>query len=463
MKTDYRPAQMPKHLRLIAALVVAGAALVLTGSAACNPRPVTHPTIEPTSPKTDDDAVFRELLGRYVSVEGVVDYEGWKASPDDVAKLNRYTERLLEASPRSAPDGFADGSARLGYWINLYNALSLREIIRRWPIASLEAFSDRGAGHDYGRGLLYDLHFDVGGESMSLLDIETAIIRNQFDDVRALFALHCGAESCPLLPAAPFDGDSLDRRLEEATHAFVNRPDNVAVHESQKTVVLSPVLGWYQRDLVLYIGQREETPAPSIFTFLLAYAGPELAPALRKARDGRYRVTFRPYDWRLHRIEPPVDPPAVHGDEPSLDGNDPLPAMELKRPDGSTWSSASTKGKVTLVDFWATWCRPCLLAFPRYAELQLAYEKQGFAVVAVAQDESDAPVKAFVEANQTAIDVVLDPEHTASGAPLNVATLPTVLLVDREGIIRHRHQGYSQPDLDQLKLKIEALLAEDAP
>ena len=450
---------MSKHL--VSTILLAGAGLLFRVVPGCTARPATTPTVEPTAPKEDGDAVFRELLARHVSVEGVVDYEGWRASADDMAKLERYTKRLLEASPGSAPDRFPDASARLGYWINLYNALSLRAILRRWPVESLEAFGDRGAGHDYGRGLLYDLQFDVAGEQMSLLDIETAIIRNQYEDVRALFALHCGAESCPLLPPAPFDGASLDRRLEEATRAFVNRADNVAVHESQKTVVLSPVLGWYQSDLVRFIGQREEAPAPSLFNFLLAYAGPELSPALQKARDRRYRITFRPYDWRLHRLEPSADPPAVHGEEPSLDGTTPLPSMELRRLDGSTWSSASAKGKVTLIDFWATWCRPCLLAFPRYAELQLAYEKQGFAVVAVAQDESEAPVEAFVEANHTAIDVVLDPEHVASGAPLNVSTLPTVLLVDREGVVRHRHQGYSQPDLDQLKLKIEALLAED--
>jgi len=428
-------------------------ALLATLGLGCSAQPTVYrPDVTPsaTAPAVEPP-VLGELLSRYVSADGEVDYAAWKKAPEDVEAIETYTAKLLEGSPRSAPKRYPDAAAKLSYWINLYNALSLRELLRRWPI---EAADD-----EYARSVLYDLRFDVGGKSMSLLDIETAIIRNRFDDVRALFALHCGARSCPLVPTASFDGPSLQRQLDEATRTFVNRTENVAIHESQGTVVLSPVLGWYRQDLIDFVAERGQGPAPTLLDFLLTYARPDLATALRKARDGRYRITYRPYAWHLRQLDPPSDPLPDHEDI-SLDGDQRLPGMTLKRLDGSTWSSEAAKGYVILVDVWATWCRPCLMAFPHYAELQLAYEKRGFTVLAVSQDEAKAPVEAFVEANRTAIDVMHDPDHELSEAPLNVSTLPTVLLVDRKGIIRHRHQGYSRPDLDRLKKQIEALLAE---
>lgn len=121
------------------------------------------------------------------------------------------------------------------------------------------------------------------------------------------------------------------------------------------------------------------------------------------------------------------------------------------------------RGQVVLLDFWATWCRPCLVSFPRYTELQLAHERRGLLIVAVAQDDGTEPVRLFVEAHKLAFQVAVDATHRAAEPPLSIGTLPTELLIDREGIVRHRREGYHESEVDALIERVEALLDEGGP
>lgn len=99
------------------------------------------------------------------------------------------------------------------------------------------------------------------------------------------------------------------------------------------------------------------------------------------------------------------------------------------------------KGKVVMLDFWASWCEPCKESFPAMNELQKTYGAQGLVVLAVNVDEKKADMDAFLKKNAATFTVVRDAAQKLVDKA-GIATMPTSLLIDREGKIRFLHSGY---------------------
>jgi thiol-disulfide isomerase/thioredoxin len=411
-----------------------------------------------------EDGAYHELLQRYVDEQGQVDYARWSHSAEDVATLEAYVRLLLKSPPSTQPERYPNATSKLSYWLNLYNALVLQEVLHRWPLASVQDVPPlNGPFRGGGRGFFHDLEFDVGGQRMSLLDIETKVIRTRFQDARVHLAMSCGSRSCALLPQRPFDAAVLDAQLDRSARGFVNDERNVTVHDADKSIELSPVLGWYRADFESFVAGRTTHPAPSLIDFLLMYAEADLAKQLQRAADGRYRVRYAKYDWGVNAPSPRASEASPTSSASSQGVGTRAPDVELTLLDGTTWRPSDAKGKVVLLDFWATWCRPCLVSFPKYAELQVAHERGGLLIVVVAQDDAEEPVRSFVEQNKVAFSVALDLAHRAAEPPLSVSTLPTEILIDREGIVRYRHEGYREEEIDLLDERVESLLQEGGP
>lgn len=112
------------------------------------------------------------------------------------------------------------------------------------------------------------------------------------------------------------------------------------------------------------------------------------------------------------------------------------PGFALKTPDGKTLSLAELKGKVVIVNFWATWCPPCRAEMPALQDAQAEHEAQGLVVVGVDQQEDASLVQAFQQTRNYSIRFVLDADGKVARA-YNVAGLPTSFFINREGVIEH--------------------------
>jgi thiol-disulfide isomerase/thioredoxin len=135
------------------------------------------------------------------------------------------------------------------------------------------------------------------------------------------------------------------------------------------------------------------------------------------------------------------------------------PDYVLKDARGRAHAMADNRGRVTLVNFWATWCPPCVHEIPSMNRLVAAYDPRDFAIVSVNFKESPAHVQAFM--NKIAVDfpVLIDPDG-ATAARWRVFAFPSSFLVDRQGRIRYSVNTAIEWDTPEVRAVIDRLRAE---
>ena len=140
------------------------------------------------------------------------------------------------------------------------------------------------------------------------------------------------------------------------------------------------------------------------------------------------------------------------------EGSDPLSFAEFTTLDGRTFSKDDLKGKVVLVNAWATWCTPCVLEMPGFQRVYDDYKDQGFLVLGVSRDRIGADqVREFLRRKEISYPVAMSGDVDLGGIS-DVSTLPTSYLIGRDGTIRHKVEGiYAGP---ALRLAVKRLLAE---
>jgi cytochrome c biogenesis protein CcmG/thiol:disulfide interchange protein DsbE len=137
----------------------------------------------------------------------------------------------------------------------------------------------------------------------------------------------------------------------------------------------------------------------------------------------------------------------------------PAPAIRAQDADGKTIELAALKGKVVLVDFWASWCVPCKTSFPALDSLYREYQPQGLEVLAVNVDERRRDADAFLGDHPHRLTVLFDPKG-GSPAAFGVKGMPSSFLIDKAGAVRFTHMGYSGDIDTSYRREILTLLAE---
>jgi len=121
------------------------------------------------------------------------------------------------------------------------------------------------------------------------------------------------------------------------------------------------------------------------------------------------------------------------------------------------------KGKVVLVDFWATWCGPCHEASRAYEKLYQRFHADGLEVYGVSIDEDASMIPAFVQEQGITYPIVLDEGGELAQSRFSLEMVPAVLLVDRSGRIRFQHGGFDEGELARTTAEIQKRLNEPPP
>ena len=116
------------------------------------------------------------------------------------------------------------------------------------------------------------------------------------------------------------------------------------------------------------------------------------------------------------------------------------------------------KGKVVLVDFWATWCEPCKKSFPKLEELRVKYGASGLEIVGISEDDEDGgAIKKFAETYGAKFPLLWDKDKALAGK-YKPPNMPSSFLVDKNGVVRHVHLKYRDGDENEIEREVKSLL-----
>jgi peroxiredoxin len=145
----------------------------------------------------------------------------------------------------------------------------------------------------------------------------------------------------------------------------------------------------------------------------------------------------------------------------SIKVGEPAPDFSLQDLAGHATALASYRGqKVVLLDFWATWCPPCRMSMPGLQKLEEEFKDRGLEILSVNQGEEADQVRHFIDRKKYSFHVVLDQDQ-AVAAKYGVKGIPTLVLVDKKGVVQRISVGYSGNEND-LEQAVERLVKESA-
>ena len=230
---------------------------------------------------TVDHSLWKRILTSYIRTtdDGVHLFAYGKVTPADHQRLKQYISSLevtrVEALPRDE---------QMAFWINLYNAKTIDIVLDHYPVKTIRDIS-------LGGGLLTTGPWKkqvmtVGGQPLSLDNVEHDILRKQWKDPRVHYAVNCASFSCPNLSGKPFTGKDLDAMLDAGAKAYINHPRGATFRNDR--LVLSQIFEWYRKDF----GSTDA----EVIAHLARYASPDLKAKLATTRS----IASYGYDWSLN-------------------------------------------------------------------------------------------------------------------------------------------------------------------
>lgn len=248
--------------------------------------------LAPRAAQADADAALDALLARHVvpNADGItrLRYAAWKASAADMGALDGWIAEAATRRPSAMPREQA-----YAYWANLYNALTLKVVLDRYPVRSIRDIRSSGVPFDP-KGWIGPWRtrlVTVEGQRMSLDDIEHETMRPTFRDPRVHYAVNCASIGCPNIWPRAWRAETLERELDAAAAAFVNHPRGVTVLADGRLRVNS-IYSWFKEDF----GGNDA----GVIAHLRRHAAPPLAARLAAATA----IVGHDYDWALNDAAP---------------------------------------------------------------------------------------------------------------------------------------------------------------
>ncbi|MCK6473620.1 MAG: DUF547 domain-containing protein [Planctomycetes bacterium] len=232
--------------------------------------------------ETFDHAHFGALLNKYIDKDGLVDYAGFQR---DEAALDEYLYRLQHTEPIK----LASADERYAFWINAYNAFTLKVVLVTLPeaVKDWDRYSLGQVKSADGVTAWKATHFRIGTEDCTLDRIENGILRPTWKDGRVHAAVNCASMSCPRMQPFAFEAARLQEQLDEAARSWVNDP--LRNRACGPVPEVSAIFKWYASDFPG--GAR---------AFLARFAEREEDRG-RLAASKDEPVRFLDYSWALNR------------------------------------------------------------------------------------------------------------------------------------------------------------------
>ncbi len=224
------------------------------------------PLLLMSNPAKVNHQYWDQLLQKHVSRNGVVSYSGFK---NDAVKLNEYLAQLKSNHPKET----WSKKETMAYWINAYNAFTVRLILDNMPTTSIMNING---------GKAWDMKFiKIEGKLYSLNDIEHKKLRAIYKDPRIHFAVNCASFSCPRLSNKAFTAVNLEEHLNKMAVSFVNNPSKNKL--TSNSIQISQLFEWYKDDF---------TMKGSIIDFINTYSKVKV--------QANAKVSYLKYDWNLN-------------------------------------------------------------------------------------------------------------------------------------------------------------------
>jgi hypothetical protein len=220
-------------------------------------------SIETISPAVFDHALWNSLLQEYVSDKGNVNYKGFLKNME---KLKSYLNQL---ATNTVKDSWSKED-KLAYWINAYNAYTVKLILDNYPLKSIKDIKDP-----------WDVRFiKIGEKWMTLNDIEHNILR-KMEEPRIHFAIVCASVSCPKLSNKAFTAENLEQQLSSATTSFLADASRNTITPTE--LKLSKIFRWFAKDF------KQDG---DIISFINTYTKIDIME--------NAKISFEDYDWNLN-------------------------------------------------------------------------------------------------------------------------------------------------------------------
>lgn len=233
-----------------------------------------------TSHETIDHSVFDDFLQTYVVTHpqgpNGVRYDA--VSKADQHRLERYIEHMQKIDI-----AHYNRQVQRAYWINLYNAETLDLVLNAYPVDSIKQVD----GGLFNHGPWDKKVLTVDGVKLSLNDIEHRILRPIWPDGMTHYGLNCASISCPSLLDQAYTGATVDQKLRDNAHAYINSAQGVSISKQGK-VTVSSIYDWYQTD---FGGDKQ-----GVIKHLRRFAKPALSAHL----DSLDTIDDYHYNWTLN-------------------------------------------------------------------------------------------------------------------------------------------------------------------